>query len=108
MKFFQKIKDRWGITSNLQFWTIMFIFSITGMSAVQIRKVIFPLIGVDEFTPFYLKALLWLVAIFPAYYVFLLTYAFIFGQFPFFWAMTKKTFGRFGKPFQKKNNKTAE
>ncbi|WP_028981586.1 DUF6787 family protein [Sporocytophaga myxococcoides] len=101
MSFWLRLKDKWGIRSNWQMTIIFIVFAITGMSAVEIRKILFPLMGVVGDTPFYVKFLLWLFVIFPFYYVFLLTYGFIFGQFPFFWAMTKKTFGRFGKPFRR-------
>ncbi|MBO9699592.1 MAG: prolipoprotein diacylglyceryl transferase [Sporocytophaga sp.] len=101
MSFWFKLKDKWGITSNWQMTIIFIVFGLTGISAVQIRKILFPLMGVVAETPFYIKFLLWLFVIFPFYYVFLLTYGFIFRQFPFFWGVTKKTFGRFGKPFKR-------
>ena len=95
MKWIEKLKDRWGIESNKQFWIIMLVFSITGMSAVQIRKLIFPLVGIGASTPMWLYILLWLLMITPFYYIFLTIYAWIFGQSKFFNAMTKKTFSRF-------------
>jgi hypothetical protein len=95
--FLSRIKEKWGITNNWDILIICFVFALTGMSAVQIRKVIFPFIGIHTETAFYIKFFAWLFVIFPFYYIFLLTYGFIFGKFNFFWNMTKKTFGRFGK-----------
>jgi len=101
LKLLNKIKDKWGITSNWDFLIICLVFALTGMSAVQVRKIIFPLFGVTDQTAFYLKFLLWLFVLFPFYYVFLLFYGFIFGKYQFFLGMAKKTFGRFGKVFKK-------
>jgi hypothetical protein len=96
-----KLKEKWGITSNFDFVIICLVFALTGMSAVQIRKLIFPLLGITEQTEFYIKFFAWLFVLFPFYYAFLLVYAFIFRKFDFFWGMTKKTFGRFGRLFGK-------
>ncbi|MFN3402983.1 MAG: DUF6787 family protein [Cytophagaceae bacterium] len=95
----ERLKAKWGITSNLQLIIIFIVFAITGMSALQVKYLIFPFFGIDETTPFYIRMVVWLFTVFPFYYVFLLSYGFIFGQFNFFWNMTKKTFGRFGKLF---------
>jgi len=95
MKWIEKMKERWGLESNQQFWIIMLVFSLTGMSAVQIRKLIFPLIGVTDQTPWGYKLVIWLLVVTPFYYLFLTIYAWIFGQSKFFGAMMKKTFSRF-------------
>ena len=102
-KFIDRVKERYGVKSNFQIFIICLVFALTGLSAVEIRKVIFPLVGVTELTPIWLKSLFWLFLVFPSYYVFLLTYGFIFGQKKFFWGMFKKSFGRFAKPFKKKS-----
>lgn len=99
MSFLEKLKSRWGVKSNFQILVICLVFALTGMSTVEIRKIIFPLIGVTEVSPFWLKSIYWLFLIFPSYYVFMLFYGYIFGQWKFFWMMFKKTFGRFGKMF---------
>jgi hypothetical protein len=101
-KVLTKVKEKWGITSNWDFIIICLVFALTGMSAVQIRKIIFPLLGITTETAFYIKFIAWLFFLFPFYYAFLLVYAFIFRKFDFFWNMTRKTFGRFGKLFGKK------
>jgi hypothetical protein len=99
--FIEKLKQRWGVKSNWQLVIICVVFALTGMSAVQLRKLVFPLLGVNESTPFWQLIIIWLLIIFPFYYVFLLFYGFIFGQFPFFYGMVKKTLGRFRRVKQK-------
>ncbi|MCS6824118.1 MAG: prolipoprotein diacylglyceryl transferase [Cytophagaceae bacterium] len=97
-KIWNTLKQRWGIKSDMQVVLIFIVFAITGMTTVQIRKPVFDLIGVNEQTPQYMRIILWLITVFPLYYVFLLAYGFLFGQFDFFYGLVKKTFGRmFGK-----------
>jgi hypothetical protein len=95
MSFFEKLKERWGITSNWRLLKICFIFAITGLSSVQVRKVLFPLLGVTSETPVYLKVILWIVFLMPAYYLFMMLYAILFREKDFFFGMMGKTFSRF-------------
>jgi len=97
MSFFEKLKQRWGITSNWRLFKILLIFSLTGMSAVQIRKLIFPLIGIGEQTPTWLYILLWLVLITPAYYFFMVIFSMALGEKEFFFNMMSKSFSRFSR-----------
>ena len=97
MSFFEKLKERWGITSNWRFIKILIIFSLTGMCAVQIRKLIFPFLGIGTDTPTWLYILLWLVLITPAYYFFMVIFSILLGEKDFFFAVMGKTFSRFKK-----------
>lgn len=97
MSFFEKLKARWGITSNWRLFKILLIFSLTGMSAVQIRKLIFPLIGIGTDTPTWLYILLWLVLITPAYYFFMVIFSMLLGEKDFFFNMMSKSFSRFSR-----------
>jgi hypothetical protein len=97
MSFVQKIKERWGITSNWRLIKILIVFSLTGMASVQVRKLIFPFIGIGADTPTWLYILLWLVLITPAYYFFMVIFAILFREKEFFFGMMSKTFSRFKK-----------
>jgi len=97
MSFFEKLKERWGITSNWRLLKICFIFAITGLSSVQVRKVLFPLLGVTESTPVYTKVILWIIFLMPAYYLFMVIYSILLGEKEFFFGMMGKTFSRFRK-----------
>jgi hypothetical protein len=94
MKLFQKLKSRWGITSNWQVVVILIVFAGTGFTALYARRFVFNLIGIIETDPFWLKAVVWLVTILPLYYIFLLIYGALFGQFEFFWGFFKKMINR--------------
>ena len=92
---FKRLKEKWGIESNFQFWLIFGIFAISGTSSAFVKIPIFILTGIDETTETWVMVLIYLLAITPAYFTLLLFYGFIFGQFRFFWNFTKKFLGRF-------------
>jgi hypothetical protein len=91
----ERFKKKWEIDSNLKIVLILFVFAITGFSAVFVKDMFFRLIGINEQTPFYLRTIFYIVILFPSYQVLLNFYALLFGQFKFFWRFQKKTFQRF-------------
>ncbi|MCB0806428.1 MAG: hypothetical protein KDC05_11570 [Bacteroidales bacterium] len=102
---FKRLKKKWGIESNFQFWLIFGIFAIAGTSSTFVKIPLFALLGVTETSETWVMVLVYLLAITPAYFTLLLFYGFIFGQFRFFWNFTKNFFGRFArlkKSFQHK------
>ena len=77
----KKLKERWGVSSNLQLVIIFVVFSVTGSSAVYIAKPFLQLIGLqrDSFSPdFIWGGLTYLVIrimlIFPFYQILLVIY----------------------------------
>lgn len=90
----ERLKQKWGITSNLQFWIIMAVFAVTGSAVVWIRKPVFALLGVGPQTSMLIKFPLWLAVVFPSYQVLLLVFGTLAGQFRFFWAFEKRMWGR--------------
>lgn len=101
----QKIKERWGINSDLQLILIFIVFAITGSSSVYVAKPFLEWIGLERSVfagtwwgaPVYWT--LRLLLIFPFYQVLLVAYGWIFGQFRFFWNFEKKMLGRMGLGF---------
>jgi hypothetical protein len=93
----EKLKNKWGIKSNLQFWLIFFIFAIAGSSTLFVKQPVFNLLGIDSNTSWWIIVPVYIIAITPAYFVILLFYGTIFGQFKFFWEFEKKMFGHFGR-----------
>lgn len=100
----EKLKNRWGVHSNLSLILILVVFSVTGLTAVYIKDLIFQLIGIDSETPFYLRFILYIFILFPAYQVFLYIYAAILGQLSFFKKIQQRTFQRINF-FKKKGHK---
>ena len=90
-----KLKQRWGIESNMDFWLIMLVFSLSGSSVLYVRKFLFGILNISTDTvPTLVYILLYILLIVPSYYVLALAYGFIFGQFNFFYAFAKRTWGR--------------
>jgi hypothetical protein len=86
----RKLKQRWGVESNLQFAIIFIVFAITGSASAWLSKYFCEWIGLTKddlgfwFTP------VRLILIFPIYQVLLVAIGAIFGQFKFFWAFEKR------------------
>ena len=93
----EKLKKRWGLTSNWQVFVILLVFSITGYTSLIVAKPILNLIGLDQATtnPWVYRPLR-ILLVFPFYQVLIVFYGWIFGQFTFFWAFEKKMLSRIG------------
>ena len=97
LNLFQKLKSKWGITSNFQFFIINLVFSISGFSSLLISRPLLNLFGINnDSLNWYLYYPLRILIIFIAYQFTLLVVAFLFGQFDFFWKQKKKILRRLG------------
>lgn len=94
----EKLKQRWGITSNWQIIAILIVFSINGSFAVWVTGPITSLFGLSPETtkPYALYFFLKFLLIFPVYQITLPIVGWFFGQFNFFWNMEKKMLRRMG------------
>ena len=96
-KLFQKLKTKWGITSNFQFFIINLVFAISGFSSLLISRPLLNFFGINnDSLNWYLYYPLRIIIIFIAYQFTLLVIAFLFGQFEFFWKQEKKILKRLG------------
>ena len=96
----QKLKERWGITSNFQIVMILIVFSVTGSCAVAFADPVMIFLDITkENTSAWLYWPLRIFLIFPLYQVLLVVFGFVFGQFEFFWAFEKKMLRRMGLGF---------
>ena len=92
-----RLKEKWGITSNFQIIIILLVFSITGSVAVWIAKPVLNLVGLDkEVASPWVFWPIRIFIIFPIYQVLIVIIGTLFGQFKFFWAFEKKMLVRFG------------
>ncbi|MFC4818429.1 MULTISPECIES: DUF6787 family protein [unclassified Flavobacterium] len=95
-----KLKQRWGITSNWQLTVIFVVFAITGSSSVMVSKPILDFFGIaKDSMPYILYIILKIVIVLPVYQVLLVGFGFIFGQFKFFWEFEKKMLKAMGLGF---------
>ena len=93
----ERLKEKWGITSNFQLVIILIVFSVTGSIAVWIVKPILDFIGLDKsaVSPW----IFWpikIAIIFPIYQILIVIIGILFGQFTFFWNFEKKMLSRLG------------
>lgn len=102
-KYLEKLKERWGVDNGWQVLLILFIFSITGMTALYVRKFFFALMGFDVSTPLWQKIIVWIVTVIPSYQVLFLTYGFLLGQFDFVWRFEKNSARRIKNLFTSNN-----
>ena len=90
-----KLKQRWNITSNFQFFTILMVFAITGSTSALIAKPILTFIGITkESVGIWLYFPLYIIIILPIYKVILLIIGTMAGQHTFFWNFIKKMLDR--------------
>lgn len=95
----EKMKKRWGVESLGGLFLILFIFSITGISALYVRKLAFGWLEINQSTPFWIELVAWVMIVFPAYQILLLLYGFVLGQFEFVWNFEKKSLHRIKELF---------
>ena len=98
----KRLKEKWGITSNIQFIIILIVFSVTGSIAVWVAKPILELVGLDKSAVN--PCIFWpirIAIIFPIYQVMIVVIGALFGQFKFFWAFEKKMLSRLGFKIKK-------
>lgn len=93
----KRLKEKWGINSNLQLLIIFFVFSITGSLALWVAKPLLSTLGMEResLSPW----IFWpvrILIIFPIYQILIIIIGAIFGQFKFFWAFEKKMLVRLG------------
>jgi hypothetical protein len=98
----EKLKAKWGLKSLFQVIMVLIVFSLTGMTVVLIRPVIFSWFGFDDQTRFITKSITYLLLIFPMYQILILVYGALLGQFAFFWEKEKKLFKAIAKPLRSK------
>lgn len=92
-----KLKERWGIESNLQIAIIFMVFAITGSTASYIGK---PILAFLNITPDTFHALIYwslrILILFVMYQCLLVFFGWLFGQYSFFWNFEKKMLSRIG------------
>ncbi|QYJ67693.1 DUF6787 family protein [Flavobacterium litorale] len=96
----EKLKKRWGITSNFQLVVIFIVFAITGSTSAYLSKPVLGYMNITKDTlPLYIYIPLYLILIFPIYQVLLVFFGFISGQFKFFWNFEKRMLKSIGLGF---------
>ncbi len=103
----ENLKKRWGVESFGGLLLILFIFAITGITTLYVRKLVFGWIGIGSATPLWIEIILWLLIVFPAYQILFLLFGFLMGQFEFVWNFEKKSLNRIKNLFVSKNSRNS-
>jgi hypothetical protein len=86
------LMTKWDIKTDRDFWLIMLTYSMAGMTILPVKSFIFHLVGITNHTPFWKVALVYIPIIPPAYFLGLLIFGSLLGQFDFVWGQAKKRF----------------
>lgn len=89
------LMKKWKVGKK-DLFLILCVFAITGTTTAYVSKAITGWAGFIETTPWIWKLLVRLAVLVFGYQIILLTVAFLFGQFPFFWQFEKKLLTRLG------------
>lgn len=102
----EKLKRRWGITSNYDLAIIFIVFAINGSLSAKISSFAMNLLGIDrENTHWFFYYLILIVLVLPLYPFLLMFFGYIFGQSKFFFPFSKKMLQRIGLGFIFKKHK---
>ena len=82
--YFSRLKKKWDIQSNVQFWIVMLVFALTGSSILIVKPPLFDLLGIDGSLHWALYALLYILIITPVYITLLMLIGSVLGQRRFF------------------------
>lgn len=95
-----KLKERWGITSNFQLVIIFLVFAINGSLSAKISSYLMDLLGLNKenlhWFPYYI---ILLVLVFPLYPFMLMAFGYLFGQSEFFFKFGKRMLKSMGLGF---------
>jgi hypothetical protein len=102
----EKLKQRWGIDSNIAIVLIFIAFAVNGSFAAWVAKPVTAFLGLypDTFNSWIYWPLR-ILLIFPIYQLTLPVVGWLFGQFKFFWSFEKKMLSRLGLGFIFKEKK---
>lgn len=103
----EKLKKRWGLTSNFQLIVILCVFAITGTTSSIIAKPILSFLNITkDSVGLFFYIILYILIIFPIYKIMLLTIGTLCGQHKFFKNFLIKMLSRMGLGFFFNNKDT--
>ncbi|MDC8003983.1 diacylglyceryl transferase [Aureisphaera galaxeae] len=94
-----KLKQRWGITSNWQLTVIFIVFAITGSTSAKFAGPLTDAVGITREMGWYIYWPVRILIILPIYQVLLVFFGWLFGEYAFFWNFEKKMLRGMGLGF---------
>lgn len=80
MNIWNKLKERWGVETNFQVLIIFSAFALTGFSTLYVHDFIDFLLGVNEYTSFWIKLVIFIFLVLPIFSILLIVWGTILGQ----------------------------
>ena len=96
----KKFKTKWNITTNRDFFLIMLAFSLAGLTIRFIRPIEFHILHMTD-APLWAKIAIYPFLLAPTYYVGLMFFGFLFGQFEFSKKFAWNSLTRLGRLFKR-------
>lgn len=93
MGFLDKLQNRWQLKSITQVIIVLIVFACTGFTIMFLKKPIMGIVG-KSLDSHWFNDVLYYLFILPIYFIVLLFYGFVFGQFNFFKSFVLKTCNR--------------
>ena len=102
----EKLKRRWGITSNYDLVIIFIVFAINGSLSAKISSYLMNLLNINqENTHWFFYYLILIFLVLPLYPFLLMFFGYLFGQSKFFFPFSKKMLRGIGLGFIFKDKK---
>jgi len=80
VRLWNRLKDHWKITSNLQVVIILIAFALSGFSTLYVHRYIDSIFGIDEESSFWIVAAIFILLILPIFNTFLVLWGTLLGQ----------------------------
>ena len=90
---FNKLKQRWNLSSMADVWIVLLVFALTGTTILLLKKPLLSLFVENGEVPT-IVTITYYILVLPIYNLVLLLYGALLGKFQFFWEFEKKTFRR--------------
>ncbi|PDH53378.1 MAG: diacylglyceryl transferase [Bacteroidetes bacterium MED-G17] len=103
-RIWKKLKQKWGVESDLRMLWLFLLFAIAGSTTAYLRNKLFVYIGIAPFSPKILYVLFKFVFIYFFYQICLLTVGSLGGEFRFYWPFLRKMNQRMIARFSKKDD----
>lgn len=102
----EKLKKRWGITSNYDLAIIFIVFAINGSLSAKISGYAMNLLSINkENTNWFIYYFILIVLVLPLYPFMLMLFGYLFGQSKFFFPFSKRMLKSIGLGFFFKERK---
>ncbi|MBT0608937.1 DUF6787 family protein [Aequorivita echinoideorum] len=95
----KKLKQRWNVSSNWQFFVILLVFAVTGSSSAKLAEPLTEAFAIKKEMGWYIYWPFRILVILPIYQILLVFFGWLFGEFNFFWNFEKMMLRRMGLGF---------